>query len=461
MKYAAKTITGIRKQNQDAVFIPERGMIAIAAVADGMGGHNAGDIASALAIKTLVENMHKNAPGTIRERLINAVNMANSAVYELSFSDEGYRGMGTTLVAAVLEEKRFIAANVGDSRLYHYDGLHLKQITEDHSYVAQLAALGYITREEAARHPQRNIITRAVGTRPIERVDVFECAWEKGDKLLICTDGLYGELSEDELADALGRSAEELQTACDALVERAGLAADGLEGQSRGDLGELVQALGVVHVQARHASEHRGAVEQRQAVFGLELELDGGNAGLFQRFLCGHALALIEGLGLGHADENGDDVSHGGKVAAGAHAALPGHDGMHTLVEQLDKALNDDRTQAGNAAAEGVQADTHGRTDYFLGSRITDTAAVGQNGTILMQITLFDCDLVIFVLAKARVKAVNGGRIIAHPFTLHVVADFGDMCHAVLVDLDLITVAGNIDNVFDFQIHAVKDHFVH
>ncbi len=87
MKYAAKTITGIRKQNQDAVFIPESGMIAIAAVADGMGGHNAGDIASALAIKTLVENMHKNAPGTIRERLINAVNMANSAVYELSFSD--------------------------------------------------------------------------------------------------------------------------------------------------------------------------------------------------------------------------------------------------------------------------------------------------------------------------------------------------------------------------------------
>ena len=81
MKYAAKTITCIRKQNQDAVFIPERGMIAIAAVADGMGGHNAGDIASALAIKALVENMHKNAPGTIRERLIIAVNMANSAVY--------------------------------------------------------------------------------------------------------------------------------------------------------------------------------------------------------------------------------------------------------------------------------------------------------------------------------------------------------------------------------------------
>lgn len=77
-------------------------------------------------------------------------------------------------------------------------------------------------------------------------------------------------------------------------------------------------------------------------------------------------------------------MSHGGKVATGAHAALPGHDGMHTLVEQLDKALNDDRTQAGNAAAEGVQTDAHGRADHFLGSRITDAAAVGQNGAILM-----------------------------------------------------------------------------
>ena len=247
----------------------------------------------------------------------------------------------------------------------------------------------------------------------------------------------------------------------DALVKRAGLAADGFKRQRGRDLGELVQALGVVHVQARHTGEHCGAVEQHQAVLGLELKLDGGNAGLFQRFLCRHALTLIEGLGLGHADENGDDVSHGGKVAAGAHAALPGHDGMHTLVEQLDKALNDDRTQAGNAAAEGVQTDAHGRADHFLGSRITDAAAVGQNGAILMQIALFDRDLVILVLAKAGVEAVNGGRVIAHPFTLHVVADFGDMCHAVLVDLDLITVAGNVDDVFNGKIHAVENNLVH
>jgi PPM family protein phosphatase len=221
MKYAAKTIAGIRKQNQDAVFIPEQGMIAIAAVADGMGGHNAGDVASELAIKTLVESMHKIMPGSVGERLIHAVNMANSAVYEMSLTNDEYRGMGTTLVAAVLEKNGFTAANIGDSRLYHYDGKELKQITKDHSYVAQLEALGYITKEEAARHPQRNIITRAVGTRPAERADVFECSWEKEDKILICTDGLYGVLSENEIIDNLGCTAENLQTACENLVDLA------------------------------------------------------------------------------------------------------------------------------------------------------------------------------------------------------------------------------------------------
>lgn len=145
----------------------------------------------------------------------------------------------------------------------------------------------------------------------------------------------------------------------------------------------------------------------------------------FSASCAGHALALIEGLGLGHADENGDDVSHGGKSPQAPTLPCQGTTGCTPLVEQLDKALNDDRTQTGNAAAEGVQTDAHGRADHFLGSRITDAAAVGQNGAILMQIALFDRDLVILVLAKAGVEAVNGGRVIAHPFTLHVVADFG------------------------------------
>lgn len=221
MKYAAKTVEGRRAQNQDVVFILKDGLIAMAAVADGMGGHNAGDVASALAIKTLVENMVNEAPGSIKEKLIHAVNMANSAVYELSLTNGAYKGMGTTLVAAVLENDKFTVANVGDSRLYYYDGSTITQITEDHSYVAQLAALGYISREEIARHPQRNLITRAVGTRPVERVDIFERVWKKGDRLLLCSDGLYGELSEDELLEALKCSENELNESCEALVERA------------------------------------------------------------------------------------------------------------------------------------------------------------------------------------------------------------------------------------------------
>ena len=221
MKYAAKTITGIRKQNQDAVFIPERGMIAIAAVADGMGGHNAGDIASALAIKTLVENMHKNAPGTIRERLINAVNMANSAVYELSFSDEGYHGMGTTLVAAVLEEKRFIAANVGDSRLYIVGGTEqIRQITRDHSLVDEMVRMGEINADEARVHPDKNIITRAVGAADHVEADFFEVELCEEDRILLCTDGLTNMVEDDSIRNII-KGQRDIAEKAEKLVETA------------------------------------------------------------------------------------------------------------------------------------------------------------------------------------------------------------------------------------------------
>ena len=214
-------------------------------------------------------------------------------------------------------------------------------------------------------------------------------------------------------------------------------------------------------VQAGHAGKHRGAVQQSQAVLRLELELNRSDAGLLQRFLCGHALALIERFRLGNADEDGDDVRHGSKVAAGADAALPGHHRMHALVQQLDQTLNHDRTQTGNAAAERVQTHAHGCANHFFRSRIAHAAAVRQNGTILMQVALFDRDLMILVLAKAGVEAVHCGRVIAHPLALHVAADFRDVCHALLVDLDLVAVARNVHDVFDLQIYSVQNYFVH
>lgn len=222
MIFAAKSITGIREQNQDCVAYPiSSGCAAIVAVADGMGGHNAGNVASSLAIEALLNSLDSSTPGTAAERLINAVNMANSAVYERALTIPEYKGMGTTLVAAFVKKTGYIAVNVGDSRLYQFNGKELKQITKDHSYVAQLVELGIITKEEAKHHSHRNIITRALGTCPCEKVDVFECDWNENDILLLCSDGLYNAVDDISLEALLSDEYESLQQLCDKLVRLA------------------------------------------------------------------------------------------------------------------------------------------------------------------------------------------------------------------------------------------------
>lgn len=220
MIYAAKSIAGIKADNEDMVYIPKGGEISLAIVADGMGGHVAGNVASKLAVETIVAELKRGGPGGPVALITNAVNKANTAVFELSQSKQALEGMGTTVVAALLFSCRFIAANVGDSRLYHFDGTSLTQVTIDHSYVTELVNSGYITREEAARHPRRNLITRALGTRQVERVDVFERAWREGDLLLLCSDGLYSEVSEKAIIATLNKEAD-LQLACEMLVNMA------------------------------------------------------------------------------------------------------------------------------------------------------------------------------------------------------------------------------------------------
>ena len=128
--------------------------------------------------------------------------------------------MGCTLVAAILEPERFIAANIGDSRLYHFNGTELRQITHDHSYVAELVRRGVITEEEANTHPQRNIITRAVGTESRVSADIFCCDWKTGDLLLLCSDGLSGVLNNAEMASCLVNCSD-LDAACETLIRRA------------------------------------------------------------------------------------------------------------------------------------------------------------------------------------------------------------------------------------------------
>ena len=219
MKYAGRTETGLRSQNEDQFMILHQDALCAFAVSDGMGGHRAGETASATAVETLeaaLHQSHDSREATLQKAFLEA----NHAVHTLAQSDDSMYGMGCTLVAAICDEQSFVAANVGDSRLYCFDGKDLRQITHDHSFVAELVRRGIITREEAKTHPRRNLITRAIGTEEHVSVDLFDCEWKQGDMLLLCSDGLCGVMDEAEMAAYLRNSVDPDAT-CASLISRA------------------------------------------------------------------------------------------------------------------------------------------------------------------------------------------------------------------------------------------------
>ena len=163
MIFAHRTDIGRRKTNQDFFHVPDEKEMQLAIVADGMGGHRAGEVASRKAVEAMLEYSEGKQALSPRELLEHAVSYANRSVFELACSDEEYAGMGTTIVAAYFENESFTFANVGDSRLYHFSGERLTQLSSDHSLVEELVQSGVITRRQAEGHPQRNILTRAVG----------------------------------------------------------------------------------------------------------------------------------------------------------------------------------------------------------------------------------------------------------------------------------------------------------
>lgn len=221
MKYAAITDIGKRSHNEDSYLLPPDGCdTCLFAVADGMGGHAAGALASKLLVDGLAANPTKFKPDREIKQLKSMVERANLSVYEASENDESLSGMGSTLVCALILGKRYIAANVGDSRLYQISGETIKRVTTDHSFVEQLVMQGVITREEARFHPQRNIITRAMGVSPSVDVDMFEHEWHAGDILLLCSDGLHGTVEEDEIVSIL-QSDKTLDEMCDTLTQAA------------------------------------------------------------------------------------------------------------------------------------------------------------------------------------------------------------------------------------------------
>jgi PPM family protein phosphatase len=208
--WGSATDTGrIRQANEDSLLTVD----GLYAVADGMGGHQAGEVASRLALETLAEAF--DAAGT--EVLVAAVEQANAALVERAATDPGLAGMGTTLCAMALvdvnDRDAIAVVNVGDSRLYLLSDGELHQITEDHSLVATLQRQGRITAEEAAVHPQRNILTRALGIDGRVLVDSWEIVPVIGDRYLLCSDGLFNEVDESRIAAALRRLADPTEAA--------------------------------------------------------------------------------------------------------------------------------------------------------------------------------------------------------------------------------------------------------
>lgn len=196
----------VRQVNQDHV-LTEDGLFA---VADGMGGHRAGEVASEVAVGTLKERF--DVPDA--DHLVVAVQLANSEVVRLARDNPDFRGMGTTISALALtrndDHDVLAVANVGDSRTYllKAESEELEQVTEDHSLVATLERQGQLTADEAASHPQRNILTRALGIDGNVLVDLWELEPVKGDRYLLCSDGLFNEVDEGRIASVLRRLAE-------------------------------------------------------------------------------------------------------------------------------------------------------------------------------------------------------------------------------------------------------------
>jgi protein phosphatase len=222
----------IRTQNEDAVFVDAR--LGLAILADGMGGYNAGEVASGLAATRLAADLGRliassslqdhpagHDAATIERHILNEVGAANFAIFHAAQSTPGYAGMGTTLVLAWLYDNRMSVAHVGDSRLYRLRGDDFDLLTHDHSLIQELLDNGQISPEEARHAEGRNLVTRALGVAPTVEVDIQEFDVQPGDVFLLCSDGLNDMLDDEEIALALRTLSGNLQLAADHLVDMA------------------------------------------------------------------------------------------------------------------------------------------------------------------------------------------------------------------------------------------------
>ena len=215
-----------RPKNEDAVKVLKDSRFFM--LADGVGGNKSSEIASTAAVDFLADYVYNNpielveGSEAIFTYFENAVNFVNESILQLSNTKPEYVGMATTLVFAYVDHKILYVGNVGDSRVYfiHKDEVH--QITDDHTYVNDLVKMGAITRSEADHHYKKNVITRAIGGNAYNNPDCFNIYMEPSDRVLICSDGLYEEVSDSEILDIFNESSD-MQDCAERMVERANL----------------------------------------------------------------------------------------------------------------------------------------------------------------------------------------------------------------------------------------------
>lgn len=224
-----------RESNEDCLaMVPEDHLFV---VADGMGGHAAGEVAADLAVKNICRFIaatrrdaeitwpyeYDTSIGLESNRLKTAIRVANHRILEEIRQHEELEGMGTTVVGAIIEGNQAHICHVGDSRAYVIRNRSIEQITSDHSWVNEQVKLGFLARKDASHHPFRNVVTRALGSKGDVSVDVAEQELQPGDFLLLCSDGLNTMLDDDRIADTVLEHADDVEAAAEALVKRANL----------------------------------------------------------------------------------------------------------------------------------------------------------------------------------------------------------------------------------------------
>lgn len=232
MKYSCISHVGkVRKNNEDyckgEVIFTNSGELGIFAIADGMGGYNKGEVASELAVENITKFLKSNLIQNevvkinyIDDILKQAYNNVNSIIFKKAQEDKECSGMGTTLTTVIIYKDKVYIANVGDSRCYMLTKGGLKKITKDHSLVEELIATHIITEEEAKNHPNRNIITRALGTDEIIIVDIYKEDIYENDKVLLATDGLTGPMDKDEIDEIISND-DDLEFISNNLINKA------------------------------------------------------------------------------------------------------------------------------------------------------------------------------------------------------------------------------------------------